>query len=361
MIVKNESSILTRCLDSVLPLIDYIYISDTGSSDNSEEIAKKWIENRKIKGVVERCEWVNFGYNRTHAIERSKVLFNADYTLVIDADEILEFSDLFDITNTKDSLNKDLYSIVCKYGGIEYLRPNLFTNSKKFYYKGALHEFLECQEKVESSGILEGVFNIPIQDSNRNKNSDKYEDDAALLEEVIKNNKDESLTQRYYFYLAQSYRDSNNFKKAIENYLKVLDLNGYVQEKYCSCLYIGRLYNYLEEKEKALFYFLKGIEYDSSRIETIALASNLLRELNNHTLVCLLYDSYKGYSKNNNNILFKETELYKNYLEFNFSISAYYVGRKKEGKKILKNLLADSETSYILMEQAKKNSVFYDL
>lgn len=361
MIVKNEGSILNRCLNSVYPIIDYVYISDTGSSDDTKKVANNWLKENNVRGIVEPNNWVDFGHNRTESIERSKKLFNADYTLVIDADEVLEFSDLTELKELKSSLSCDLYNIVCKYGGIEYLRPSLFSNNKNFFYKGALHEFLECRDTIHSSSILKGVYNIPIQDSNRNKNKNKYENDAIILENAIKNNKDDSLTQRYYFYLAQSYKDCNNIEKAILNYLNVLDQNGYIQEKYCSCLYLGRLLKYLNEKEKSIFYFLKGIEYDKSRIENIAEATSLLRELNHHNFVCQLYDSFKGYKKDNNNVLFKEVELYKNYLEFNFSISAYYCGRKEEGKKVLKNLLADTETSYILMEQAKKNSFFYDL
>ena len=31
MIVKNEAHILKRCLNSVLPLVDYVYVADTGN------------------------------------------------------------------------------------------------------------------------------------------------------------------------------------------------------------------------------------------------------------------------------------------------------------------------------------------
>ena len=41
MIVKNEEKVLARCLDSIADLMDEIIIVDTGSSDNTKEIAKK--------------------------------------------------------------------------------------------------------------------------------------------------------------------------------------------------------------------------------------------------------------------------------------------------------------------------------
>ena len=42
MIVKNESSILGRCLSSISPAVDEIIIVDTGSTDHTKEIAKAY-------------------------------------------------------------------------------------------------------------------------------------------------------------------------------------------------------------------------------------------------------------------------------------------------------------------------------
>lgn len=42
MIVKNEQRSLERCLMSVQGLVDEIIIADTGSTDNTKEIAKKF-------------------------------------------------------------------------------------------------------------------------------------------------------------------------------------------------------------------------------------------------------------------------------------------------------------------------------
>lgn len=42
MIVKNEETVLARCLDSVRDLVDEIIIVDTGSTDRTKEIAARY-------------------------------------------------------------------------------------------------------------------------------------------------------------------------------------------------------------------------------------------------------------------------------------------------------------------------------
>ena len=44
MIVKDEAAILARCLDSVADLMDEIIIVDTGSTDNTKEVAARYTD-----------------------------------------------------------------------------------------------------------------------------------------------------------------------------------------------------------------------------------------------------------------------------------------------------------------------------
>ena len=44
MIVKNEAAILSRCLDSVCDLMDEIIIVDTGSTDGTKEVARRFTD-----------------------------------------------------------------------------------------------------------------------------------------------------------------------------------------------------------------------------------------------------------------------------------------------------------------------------
>ena len=72
MIVKNESKIILRLLQSVLSIIDTYIICDTGSTDNTPEIITNFFNTHNIKGEVIYQPFKNFGYNRTYAFNYAK-------------------------------------------------------------------------------------------------------------------------------------------------------------------------------------------------------------------------------------------------------------------------------------------------
>ena len=86
MIVKNESRVIRRCLDSVRPFIHRWIIVDTGSTDGTQDIIKKHLSG--LPGELFERPWKNFGHNRSEglALARGK----ADFILIMDADEVLE-------------------------------------------------------------------------------------------------------------------------------------------------------------------------------------------------------------------------------------------------------------------------------
>ena len=59
IIIKNEDAIIERCLTSILPLVDAICITDTGSTDNTPQIIKDFFKKNGIKGEIHYDEWCN--------------------------------------------------------------------------------------------------------------------------------------------------------------------------------------------------------------------------------------------------------------------------------------------------------------
>ncbi|WP_301098456.1 glycosyltransferase family 2 protein [Otariodibacter sp.] len=78
MIVKNEAENLARCLESIYNWVDEIIILDSGSTDNTKEIALRY--NAKF---FENFEWPGFGKQRQIAQQ----YVTSDYVLWLDADE----------------------------------------------------------------------------------------------------------------------------------------------------------------------------------------------------------------------------------------------------------------------------------
>ena len=130
MIVKNESKIIERCLNSVKPLIDYVCIVDTGSTDDTIDVINNWMKSNDIEGQVIFEPWQNFAYNRSFAMEKIREKKYIEYVLMIDADEILTYEEGLDFSKIKENLSFDLYNMNCKLGGVEYLRTSITKNKK---------------------------------------------------------------------------------------------------------------------------------------------------------------------------------------------------------------------------------------
>ena len=93
MIVKNETPVLDRLFASVKDIISYYVIVDTGSTDGTPQFIKEWMAKAGIPGEVHCHQWVSFGHNRNQALDYAYQADQADWILLIDADEELIYSD----------------------------------------------------------------------------------------------------------------------------------------------------------------------------------------------------------------------------------------------------------------------------
>jgi len=78
MIVKNEAADLAQCLDTVKDWVDEIIIVDSGSTDNTQEIAEQYGAK-----FYSHPDWPGFGKQR----QRAQQYVTSDYVLWLDADE----------------------------------------------------------------------------------------------------------------------------------------------------------------------------------------------------------------------------------------------------------------------------------
>ena len=356
MIVKNEAHVIVKTLNNLCEKIDFSYwvICDTGSTDNTKDVICDFFKEKNIKGELYEHEWKDFGYNRTLALESA---YNkTDLLFIFDADDEI-VGDLV----LPHKYEHDGYTF--NFGNdVVYIRPLLINNRKRWHFVGVLHEYLACSENSTPHKNIEGNYYIVSgRTGNRSQNPNKYFDDANILKkahyDVLES--DYGLSCRYAFYCAQSYKDSGYMDEAIEWYKKCLELNMWLQEKYVSAFAIGNMYMAKNDMKNALKYWYKTIEYDPERIEGVINAINYLTKEGEHLIVNALYHKFKNYNKNLSQKLFMVDLCYKDQLEYNNAISAFYINDKESGYECCKKIFTNQLANDSLMKATISNFLFY--
>ena len=316
MIIKNHEDIIEETLKNITKHIKFSYwvICDTGSSDKTRKIITDFFEQQEIPGELLDHKWIDFSHNNTLAIQAAYK--KADYIFIFDAEDSIH-GDL-DIPY----LTHDIYKL--KFGpDLVYYRPLLINAHKESKFVGILHEFVELEQNA-SDIIIKGDYYIECCSKVLTK--DKYLKDAFLLKEAYskKSESGSTVSGKYAFYCAESFKKSGNIEESIEWYTLVVEkADNCLQEKYYSCLMLGNMYMEKGNLQKSLEFLLKTEQFDSDRSEGIFFAVENLKKSELHSLVLLMYEKYKNYNKNPVNKLFLFKDYYNDSFEFNTSISAF--------------------------------------
>lgn len=211
MIVKNESHVIRRCLESVKPPhVQAWCVVDTGSTDGTQDIIRE--ELCGIPGRLYEEPWVDFATNRTQALElaRGLVAIHAAsvpgdewYLLLIDADEEL----VIPAGWQWPALNADAYALSVVPEGspdFSFARHLLLRAAHPWRFEGAVHEDIVSDEPASLGGVVPSIHVLTHADGHRRQNPRKYLDDADVL---LREHTREPGNARTVFYIAQSYRD----------------------------------------------------------------------------------------------------------------------------------------------------------
>jgi glycosyltransferase involved in cell wall biosynthesis len=252
MIVKNESAIIARCLRSILPHIDYWVICDTGSTDDTRAVIRGVLDG--IPGELHERSWVDFGHNRTQALELARP--HGDYTVMLDADYVLRISPGFDW----DTLTADAYALRHE-GEIDFTQTWIFSNKKDWRFVGAVHEYAVC-DGSEGAHLLDGITII-----NHGDGSNERDDLAVLLPE---HEKDPS-NPRTVFYIAQTYLGLKQHYPALKFYTLRSDMDrGDAEERWYATMMVARLHQHFNaEPEFVREAYLRAYFLRSHRFEPL--------------------------------------------------------------------------------------------
>jgi hypothetical protein len=361
-ICKNESHIIEKMLYSTKPIVDLIVATDTGSSDGTQDIIKKFGKDNNIPTYVFDRPFDNFENSRNHSmqklIETSKLLkwdLDKSYGFWIDCDETLVISKDFNRKN----LLKDIYMLSAHIGKMKYTRNTFFKLSKKFEWYGPVHEFIRpTQKEYSPGGVIKGLYvDVKMEGASWQGNiSDKYRSHASILENYIDNDRTDP---RWIFYTAQSYYDSASTESKSDNderlrrsmhYYKerVERKDGFKEEIFFSQFRIGTIMKRLEEPWYLTHQeLLKAYSLDPLRGESIKAIIDYYLQMGDwdkaYIYTKFSKSTFCGKNPYPQRILFLDNSLYEwKFVEANV-VASYYTGRKEEAKsdfKILKNLIS---------------------
>lgn len=148
LIVKNEEADLYRCLSHIAPFVDELHIIDTGSTDRTLEIARRF-NPTTLRSIL----FDNFAQARNESIRDVK----ADWILWIDADEVLVGGE-----HLRAFLNTRYFNgYVVRQRHVIFDAPptedapiRLFRNRPEYRFVGYVHEHCEDTEKGPDQQIF---------------------------------------------------------------------------------------------------------------------------------------------------------------------------------------------------------------
>lgn len=356
MIVKNESKIIERCLDAA-NWVDGFFISDTGSTDDTINRIEEWGQKNNKYGKVVSNQWKNFGHNRTEAILQAKTWLSGQghdldrvYLLFLDADmlfddgaclrQVIETADIWDIRQQNPSII---------YANLRAVRASI-----NIVCKCPTHEYYEIITPNTVRLLFEKASINDIGDGG--SKDDKADRDIRLLKDALTTDPNNC---RYWFYLANTYRDIADYSNAILAYNNRLNIPGWYEETYCAYVYKGDCHYTLKQSAEAIEAWLNAYQTDPIRGEALFRLALYFRTISQHHTSMLFIDKGMKTPIPLNRQLFLEKPVYEYKFIYELSICAYYVGQLERGKTACMILLQLPNIPETIMTSTKNNLKFY--
>lgn len=220
MIVKNEENTLKESLSRASSFVDEIIIVDTGSTDNTKDIALEFTDK------IYDFKWCSdFSKARNYSIEKA----SNDWILVLDADEfIVDFSrssveKFIENPSNRNKVGriKRINFMEDSYVNSKYIeRINRLFNRNYFNYEGIIHEQVVALDgkpyETEMVDITADHVGYTLEALNK---TGKIKRNMDLLKMALKDNFEDPYL---YFQLGKSYYMLKNYNDAVMHFEKAL-------------------------------------------------------------------------------------------------------------------------------------------
>ena len=225
MIACDEARFLERCLDSASECVDQLIVVDTGSEDDTLDVAQK------AGAIVAEFEWVDdFAAARNCSLD----IATSDWIFVLDCDEVLAPQDWVQIRAAIDSGQADAYRMTTRnyslksnrvgwtpcdgayareeltYSGwFPTTKVRLFRNAPEVRFEGALHELVE--HSAERSGWTLADCAVAVHHYGYVEKERQATTYAGLALRKAEGNPEDASAQ---YELALAYRDCGRYEEA---------------------------------------------------------------------------------------------------------------------------------------------------
>jgi len=363
-ICKDESHVIERMLNSAKGITDLIVVNDTGSTDGTQELIRKFGKENNIPTYVFERPFDDFEKSRNHAMQKLRdvvadLKWDADkvHGYWFDCDEQLQIDSKFD----KNQFTADLYMINTYIGQMKYTRNTFFKVSKSLRWYGPIHEFIMSDDPNITSGLAEGIsVNVSMDGASwQGKISEKYLSHAHTLEKYISENRQDP---RWIFYTAQSYHDAasipdnkdendERLRRSLKYYKERTErTDGYIEEIYYSHFRMGTVMRNLESPWNLnLQQCLKAYAVDPARGESIKTIIDYYLQVSEWNLAYLYtkfaYENFHNKNPYPHRLLFVDEALYVWKFAESHAAACFYTGRIDEAKKSFAEVLKATKSS----------------
>lgn len=335
MIVKDEAEILEKCIEHVKGIVDEFIIVDTGSTDGTQEIIKRY-------GKLHEIPFEDYVTTKNKALD----LATGRYILWMDADEILyEGADILRIhaeEGQHDAINCRItegpannYGIV----GNQYDRARLWKRGMYRFVGPGVHE-VAAGPAIPMKDRRISVRHEHLKKNKASTSRERFEQYVAILKKAIENGNE---LHRAWFYLGRTYMDLGQSLDAISAYMKYLQLphNGFKDERWQACYDIAACYKSNGEYNHAREWLRKARGIDSRRAEADCLLGDIaFREQDYETAI----DKYRMaiHGIPDDVILFLHPQAYSSYPIDQLVLCHYYLGQFDQASAMCRMLVSNT-------------------
>ncbi|MDR1914049.1 MAG: glycosyltransferase [Clostridiales bacterium] len=243
MIVKDEEKYLADCLNSVHGVMDEIIIVDTGSTDSTTEIAKRYTDK------IYHFKWINdFAAARNFSFSKA----TKDFVMWLDADDIITEVNRQKLLLLKEKLTDKMDCIIAEYYATfdgegnpssVFPRTRIVRRAANLQWFGAIHEMIQNGRE----GVYVDIF---ITHNKKEAEFFSYDRNLNIIMELIKAG---TATVREYFYLGLMKYFTEEDDEAFEAFDKVIN-SEYFGEFDPMEMFVAmhNMYRKHGEKEKAI-------------------------------------------------------------------------------------------------------------